>query len=673
MRIHKQLILLLLFTTAIFIVALLVINITEQERRELLFNDFAASREQFFDKIVNLKDASLATFAYDYTYWDEMVMFVATGDKKWAAQNIDASLSTFKTDAVWIYNRDWKLIYFTSSGGVKISTQLPLPKSLYPTLFAKGPFCHFFLDTSSGLIEIHGASIHPTFDQDRKTPAKGYFFAGRIWSPAWMKDLADLTDSNLTLVSAQARPDYDSVSSGRVPQESNKNLEQTTIIFSRILKGWDERPVMKVVVRSESPIMKAYTQGVKREFAILLSFVLVMFFLLLVFLTRWISQPLRLITRSLDSQNPAYVNQLQTTSTEFGHIARLIKSFFNQKTALMNEIEEHKRTGAHLTQSLSLLHATLESTTDGILVVDRQGKVTSYNQKFLNLWQIPKSVAETKNNQTLLNYVLEQLKEPKQFFDKVMRLYANPEQQSFDTLEFKDGRIFERYSQPQRIEQEIVGRVWSFRDVSVRKYAEEEQHKNLLNLRKAMGGTIHALAAATEMRDPYTAGHQRRVANLARVIATEMNLPKEQIEGIRVAGTIHDIGKINIPAEILTKPTKLTDIEFALIKTHSQTGYDILKDIEFPWPIAEFVLQHHERLNGSGYPKKLTAEHILLEARIIAIADVVEAMATHRPYRPALGINEALAEIVKHKGILYDPHVVETCISLFSEKNFQFE
>jgi HD-GYP domain-containing protein (c-di-GMP phosphodiesterase class II) len=151
-----------------------------------------------------------------------------------------------------------------------------------------------------------------------------------------------------------------------------------------------------------------------------------------------------------------------------------------------------------------------------------------------------------------------------------------------------------------------------------------------------------------------------------------MKLPPDKIEGIRIASLIHDIGKIGIPAEILSKPDRLSEIEYSLIKDHSQMGYDILKSIDFPWPIAQIVLQHQERLNGSGYPQGLKGDDILLEAKIIAVADVIEAMSSHRPYRPALGIDQALEEISKNKGILYDPEVVDTCLMLFKEKQFKF-
>ena len=177
--------------------------------------------------------------------------------------------------------------------------------------------------------------------------------------------------------------------------------------------------------------------------------------------------------------------------------------------------------------------------------------------------------------------------------------------------------------------------------------------------------------SAVESRDTYTSGHQSRSAHLACAIATEMELPPDKIEGIRMAGIIHDIGKLSIPVEILSKPTKLTNIEFSLIKEHSRSGYEMLKDVESPWPLAEIVYQHHERVNGSGYPRNLKGDEILMESQILAVADVVEAMASHRPYRSALGIKAALEEIVKNKGILYDDVVADACLKLFQEKGYQ--
>ena len=210
-------------------------------------------------------------------------------------------------------------------------------------------------------------------------------------------------------------------------------------------------------------------------------------------------------------------------------------------------------------------------------------------------------------------------------------------------------------------------------EINERLRAEEGLHQSYKKLRKALQGTIHAAALTVETRDPYTAGHQRRVADLARRIATEMGLSMDQIEGVRMASIIHDLGKIAVPSELLTKPTRLTEIEFSIIKTHSAAGHDILKDIDFPWPIAKIVLQHHEKIDGSGYPQGLEGEDILMEARIMCVADVVEAIAADRPYRAALGFEIAQQEIMKNRGLCYDPHVVDACINIISMQSFAFE
>jgi putative two-component system response regulator len=209
-----------------------------------------------------------------------------------------------------------------------------------------------------------------------------------------------------------------------------------------------------------------------------------------------------------------------------------------------------------------------------------------------------------------------------------------------------------------------------------KRYQETLEHmvqQRTVEFREALEGTIYAMARALEFRDPYTAGHQKRVAELSRAIAKELGLPEEDMQAIYFAGVIHDIGKLSIPAEILSKPSRLTDVEFELIKVHPSTGYEILKPVPFPWPIADAVLQHHERLDGSGYPNGLSGDAIKIEARVLAVADTVEAMASHRPYRPSLGIEPALAEITAKRGTFYDPDVVDACLRLFREKDYALE
>lgn len=228
-----------------------------------------------------------------------------------------------------------------------------------------------------------------------------------------------------------------------------------------------------------------------------------------------------------------------------------------------------------------------------------------------------------------------------------------------------DKKVKERTAQLKAVNKELRA------EIAQRKRAEEKVRQSLEMVQRALEETVTVLATTCEMRDPYTAGHQKQVTELACAIAAEMGLSKKQMDGLRLAANIHDIGKIAIPSEILNKPGRLTELEFNLIKTHPQVAFNILKTIGFPWPIAKIILQHHERMNGSGYPKGLSGQKILLEARILGVADVVEAMISHRPYRPAHGIDVALDEILRHKGILYDPHVADVCLRVFYNKSFR--
>jgi putative two-component system response regulator len=204
------------------------------------------------------------------------------------------------------------------------------------------------------------------------------------------------------------------------------------------------------------------------------------------------------------------------------------------------------------------------------------------------------------------------------------------------------------------------------------KHILRQLQQALAQVKKLFENTVGALATTLEKRDPYTAGHQCRVSELACAIGQEMGLPTESIEVLRLAAFVHDIGKVGIPTEILTKPGHLSETEMNLVRVHCQIGFDILKNIEFPWPIAAMVFQHHERINGSGYPRGLTGPQILLEAKILGVADVVEAMSSHRPYRPALGLRVALEEISTNQEILYEGEVVQACLRLFNEKGFAF-
>jgi PAS domain S-box-containing protein len=325
-----------------------------------------------------------------------------------------------------------------------------------------------------------------------------------------------------------------------------------------------------------------------------------------------------------------------------------------------------------LRESEELLRSYLENAPDGIYMNDLESNFLYGNRKC-------EEITGYRHEELIGKNFLELNLLSENSLDKAIQLLqANMEGKSTGPDEIdlinKEGRLIPveiNTNVVQRLGQRIV--IASVRDITERKKAEQNLKETLERLRKAVGTTIQVMVSAVETRDPYTAGHQIRSADLARAIATEMGLSQDRIDGIRMAGSIHDIGKLSIPAEILVKPTKLTEIEFSLIKEHSRRGYEILKDVESPWSLAEIVYQHHERMDGSGYPRNLKGDEILMEARIMAVADVVESMASHRPYRPALGIDVALEEIEKNRGTFYDNAVADACLRLFREKGFQLE
>ena len=309
---------------------------------------------------------------------------------------------------------------------------------------------------------------------------------------------------------------------------------------------------------------------------------------------------------------------------------------------------------------------------EAIVYVDEKGNILDINLRFIELFGYSLKEIKGKNINSGIIHPPDKIEEGKDIDNKaLLKGYID-----FETIrKKKDGTLFPVFmsGSPVIVDGKPRGIIGMFVDITERKKIEEQLKESFKKLKKTMEDSIEAISLVTEARDAYTAGHQRRVSTLAVAIAEEMGFPQDRVEGIKIAALIHDVGKINLPAEILSNPGKLSEIEFNLIKNHSQIGYDILKKIDFLWPVAEIVLQHHEKVNGSGYPRGLKGDEILLEAKIICVADVVEAMSSHRPYRPALGIDKALEEISQNRGILYDSEVVDICLKLFKEKGFKFE
>ncbi len=350
----------------------------------------------------------------------------------------------------------------------------------------------------------------------------------------------------------------------------------------------------------------------------------------------------------------------------------LVKGFIQDITKRRQD--ESARVGSlkALLESQERYNALFDRSLNVICVMDFNGQFIDANNAALNLFGYKREDIHSVNINSLMDE--DQLPRALETIREITQTGIQKDLHEI-RLRNKDGR--EIYLETQGSIIMSKGKPASIqiiaRDITQRKLADLKYQQTLESLRKSINTTIQVMVSAVEARDPYTAGHQLRVADLARTIATAMGLAPDKIEGIRMAGSIHDIGKLSTPTEILVKPTKLTKIEFSMIKEHPQNGYELLKNVESPWPLAQIVYQHHERMNGSGYPRNLKGDEILLEARIMAVADVVEAMASHRPYRASLGIEAALEEIEKNKGILYDDVVADACLKLFREKGYQFK
>ena len=345
---------------------------------------------------------------------------------------------------------------------------------------------------------------------------------------------------------------------------------------------------------------------------------------------------------------------------------------------LGRDVTERVAAENQIVRSKNLLQAVLDADPDWVYVKDDQHRFLLVNRTFSSsLGLQPQEVIGKKDTELFPQELClgNPAKGIKGFHAEDDDVLSGQEvRRSGEVIKWKDGtsHIFDTLKVPLSDHSGAIYGVLVYRhDVTEQRRSEKEVKDSYDNLQKAFVGAVDALAATSEKRDPYTAGHQRRVSQLATAIALKIGLPSMQIEGVKVAALIHDIGKIGVPSDILSKPGRLSNVEYSIVRTHPEVAYDILRSIDFPWPIAVIVLQHHERLNGTGYPHGIPVERITIEARIIAVADVVEAMASHRPYRPSSGIEAALKEISDNKGILYDISAVEACLELFKE-GFQF-
>lgn len=361
-----------------------------------------------------------------------------------------------------------------------------------------------------------------------------------------------------------------------------------------------------------------------------------------------------------------------------GPFGYLIKPFEDRELRLTIEMALYKhRIEAALLENRRWLATTLKSIGDAVLATDAKGRVTFLNPAAAALLEWDEDAARGRPVSEVFRVLDEATLAPVE--NPALTLLhggAAPEAERDLLLVRAGGEKTPIASSAAPIvndQGETLGVALVFRNIAHKKKAEEALRRSVEQLRQTLEETVSALAAMSEKRDLYTSGHQQRVAQLASTMAREMGLAEDRVDGLRVAGKLHDIGKISVPAEILAKPARLTAIEMGIMRTHSEAGFEILKRVSFPWPVARMVRQHHERLDGTGYPDGLRGDEIMLEARILAVADVVEAMSSHRPYRAALGLERALEEIRLGRGESYDPEAAAACLRLFQNKNFAFE
>jgi PAS domain S-box-containing protein/putative nucleotidyltransferase with HDIG domain len=334
------------------------------------------------------------------------------------------------------------------------------------------------------------------------------------------------------------------------------------------------------------------------------------------------------------------------------------------------DITKNKETEHALRQIETLYRSMAEQSTEAIYISTREGKYIEVNDAMLKLFGYSRDEMLNMNAVDCYVNLDDRIK-----FQKEIEIKGFVKDYEVKFAKKNGTVMYCLLNSTLRIADDgsVLGYQGFIRDITEKKLSEEKLKASRELLEKTLDGAVNAIATMAELRDPYTAGHQRRVAKLATAIAQEMGFEKSRCETIRIAATLHDIGKMHIPAEILSKPGRLSVMEMNMIRTHPQVTREILKSLDLPWPICQIVLQHHERMNGTGYPNNLSGENISIEARILAVSDVVEAMASHRPYRPSLGIEKALAEIENNKGSLYDSTVVDICLKLFRENHFQFE
>ncbi|MBI5060200.1 response regulator [candidate division KSB1 bacterium] len=474
-RVRDQ-ILLLLALIALASVGIIVAyrNAQLRQMHSLLRDRTATERVRLREAVKFLGDGPV-TMVGECSQWDGINEFVASRDTAWVARNLRRSLSANEEQAAWILDAQKELIYATNLLGEAELNAFPLTPQECARLLDGRPFADFFGLSALGLVKYCAAPIQPAADTARTSAPRGYLIIGRLWDRAVLSELNSLSSSETRLVPV-GEACQDQVTTHRIP---------ASIIIQDTLTGWDSQPLVVICSSSEFPVGASFMGFMRLMYwgTILLS--LAMLGIVALFMLNSVSKPLAMISSALRDGDPTALTALLDRRTEFGTISRLIREFFAQRDSLIQAMVRQEQAELEGRRSVSLLEATLDSTADGILVVAADGRVSSYNRRFIDMWQIPPELISTRDDQALLNHVLVQLSCPEEFLSRVNELYNHPEESSFEVVAFLDGRVFERYSQPQRVGREIVGRVWSFRDVSRQRKSEAERDQFEQQLRRS--------------------------------------------------------------------------------------------------------------------------------------------------------------------------------------------